>query len=208
MYIEELKLKDYRNYNHLDIKFNNQVNVIIGENAQGKTNILEALYVLAFTKSYRAQHDRELIYWDKEFAKINGLVSKDERNIPLEIIFHKNGKKAKKNKIEQKRLSEYIGDLNVVMFAPEDLALVKGSPSIRRRFIDMELGQIEPIYLYHLAEYQKILKHRNQLLKQLSHQKNDKTLLSIYTEQLIEHAVVILQKRFAFLKMLKRIAIP
>src|SRR5699024_551397 len=110
--------------------------------------------------------------------------------------------------IEQKRLSEYIGDLNVVMFAPEDLALVKGSPSIRRRFIDMELGQIEPVYLYHLAEYQKILRQRNQLLKQLSYQKQDTTLLAIYTEQLIEHAVIILQKRFSFLTLLKKVAIP
>lgn len=208
MYIEQLQLRNYRNYESLDITFENKVNVIIGENAQGKTNVLESIYVLAFTKSYRAQHDRELIYWDKEFAKINGNIMRNERKIPLEIIFHKNGKKAKKNKIEQKRLSEYIGDLNVVMFAPEDLSLVKGSPSIRRRFIDMELGQIEPTYLYHLAEYQKILKHRNQLLKQIAFQKQDKTVLSIYTEQLIEHAVIILEKRFTFLQLLKDAASP
>lgn len=208
MYIKQLLLRNFRNYESLDIPFENKVNVIIGENAQGKTNILESIYVLAFTKSYRAQHDRELIFWEKDFAKIHGMIHKNERNIPLEIIFHKNGKKAKKNKIEQKRLSEYIGDLNVVMFAPEDLSLVKGSPSIRRRFIDMELGQIEPTYLYHLAEYQKILKQRNHLLKQIAYEKQDKTLLAIYTEQLMEHAVVILEKRFHFLQMLKDAATP
>src|SRR5699024_6615484 len=208
MYIKKLSLRNYRNYKSLDVSFDNKVNVIIGENAQGKTNLLESIYVLAFTKSYRAQHDRELIYWNEEFAKISGHISKDERTTPLEIIFHKNGKKAKKNKIEQKKLSEYIGDLNVVMFAPEDLSLVKGSPQVRRRFIDMELGQIEPVYLYHLAEFQKILKHRNQLLKQIQMQKQDETILNIYTEQLIDHAAIILQKRYQFLKWLSDAAIP
>lgn len=209
MYIEELKLKDYRNYNHLDIKFNNQVNVIIGENAQGKTNLLEALYILAFTKSYRTTNDRELIKWDAEFAKISSILHKKDRSIPLEMVFHKQGKKAKINHLEQKRLSEYIGALNLVMFAPEDLTLVKGSPQHRRRFIDMEIGQIQPMYVYHLGEYQKILKQRNHLLKQLQMQKSpDLTLLEVVTEQLIEHATKVLIGRFNFLDMLRSWAIP
>src|SRR5690625_3911538 len=209
MYIEELKLKDYRNYNHLDIKFNNQVNVIIGENAQGKTNLLEAMYLLAFTKSYRTKHDRELIKWECDFAKISASLNKKNQNIPLELLFHKNGKKAKINRIEQRKLSEFIGAMNVVMFAPEDLSLVKGSPQNRRRFIDMELGQIEPLYLYHLGEYQKILRQRNSHLKQLQKQNYvDTTLLDILTEQLITHAAVVLQKRFHFLHLLRKWALP
>src|SRR5690625_1925343 len=209
MYINELHLKNFRNYERLHIEFDRHVNVIIGENAQGKTNLLEAIYLLAFTKSYRTNHDRELIKWDTEFAKINAELNKKNHTIPLELIFHRNGKRAKVNHIEQQKLSEFIGALNVVMFAPEDLALVKGAPQMRRRFIDMELGQIEPLYLYHLGEYQKILRQRNSHLKQLLKQAHvDTTLLDILTEQLIEHATVVLLKRFHFLRLLRKWALP
>jgi|SRR5690625_4199906 len=210
MFINQLQLKNYRNYQALDITFDNKVNVIIGENAQGKTNLLEAIYLLAFTKSYRTTHDRELIRWDEEFAKISGrLVKKEERTVPLELIFHKAGKKAKLNHLEQNRLSDYIGAMNVVMFAPEDLSLVKGSPQVRRRFIDMELGQIEPLYLYHLTQYQKLLKQRNHMLKKLQYDKGtDITFLHILTEQLIKHAAIILKKRFDFLTWLRKWAHP
>src|SRR5690625_1526032 len=210
MFITQLQLKNYRNYEQLDISFDNKINMIIGQNAQGKTNLLESIYVLAFTKSYRTVNDRELIFWNKDFAKVSGRIknSKD-KEIPLELIFHKSGKKAKINHLEQQRLSEYIGTLNVVIFAPEDLALVKGSPQIRRKFIDMELGQIEPLYIYHLGQYQKILKQRNHLLKQLQQQMNpDTTFLTILTDQLITHGAIILKKRFNFLKNLRKLAIP
>lgn len=209
MYLEALQLKNHRNYEALNLQFDNKVNVIIGENAQGKTNLLEAIYLLAFTKSYRTANDRELIKWNEEFAKITASLVKQKNNsIPLELIYHAQGKKAKINHLEQKRLSEYIGVMNVVMFAPEDLSLVKGSPQMRRRFIDMELGQIEPMYVYHLGQYQKILKQRNHLLKQLQHQQTDATVLHVLTEQLIQHAAIILKKRFFFLDLLKKWAIP
>lgn len=210
MFIKQLQLRNYRNYKQLDIDFDNKVNVIIGENAQGKTNLLEAIYLLAFTKSYRTTNDRELILWEEEFAKITGTIEKsNEQQIPLELIFHKSGKKAKVNRIEQERLSEYIGNLNVVMFAPEDLSLVKGSPQVRRRFIDMELGQIEPLYIYHLGQYQRVLKQRNHMLKQLQSDRNpDTTFLSILTEQLISHAATILKRRFIFLENLRKWALP
>ncbi|HLR22093.1 MAG TPA: DNA replication/repair protein RecF [Pseudogracilibacillus sp.] len=209
MYLKELQLKHFRNYESLDIKFDNSINVIIGENAQGKTNLLEAIYLLAFSKSYRTANDKELIQWNEEFAKITGkLVKENAKPLPMELIYHSQGKKAKINHLEQKRLSEFIGTMNVVMFAPEDLALVKGSPQVRRRFIDMELGQIEPMYLYHLAQYQKVLKQRNHLLKQLRHEATDKAFLFVLTDQLIQHALVILKKRFHFLELLKSWAIP
>lgn len=209
MYIKELQLRDYRNYTQLNLAFDNQVNVIIGENAQGKTNLLEALYVLGFTKSYRTTSDRELIKWSADFAKVTGTLHKKDRSLPLEIIFHKQGKKAKINHLEQRKLSEYIGALNIVMFAPEDLTLVKGSPQNRRRYIDMEIGQIQPIYVYHLGEYQKVLKQRNHLLKQLQLKKSpDLTLLEVVTEQLVEHASQVLLGRFNFLKLLRSWAIP
>lgn len=209
MHIEQLQLKHFRNYESLDISFADKVNVIIGENAQGKTNLMEAIHLLAFTKSHRTSKERELIQWDTDFAKIEGRLLKRNRSFPLEVIISSKGKKAKLNRIEQRRLSDYIGTLNVVMFAPEDLSLVKGPPQIRRRFIDMELGQIQPRYIYHLAQYQRILRQRNHLLKQLQRRRSDdKTMLHVLTEQLLEHAATILERRFLFLELLRKWAIP
>lgn len=209
MYIKDLMLTHYRNYEDLQLSFANKVNVIIGENAQGKTNLMESIYVLAFSKSYRALKDKELIQWNRNYAKIKGTIFKRNQTFPLEMQFSSKGKKAKLNHIEQKRLSDYIGALNIVMFAPEDLNLVKGSPQIRRRFIDMEIGQIHPVYIYHLGQYQKILKQRNHLLKNLQRRKTeDQTMLDVLTEQLIEHASVIVEKRFMFLELLRKWADP
>src|SRR5699024_370892 len=199
------QLKNYRNYETLDISFNNKINVIIGENAQGKTNLMEAIYVLAFSKSHRTPREKELIQWEHEYAKIEGRITKRNQTIPLEIILSTKGKKAKLNRIEQRKLSDYIGALNVVMFAPEHLSLVKGPPQTRRRFIDMELGQIQPTYIYHLGQYQKILKQRNHLLKQLQRQAiQDKTMLDVLTDQLIQHAAILLERRFVFLDLLRQ----
>ncbi|MBB6454419.1 DNA replication and repair protein RecF [Salirhabdus euzebyi] len=209
MHINELSLKNYRNYESLDLTFDHKVNVIIGENAQGKTNIMESIYVLALTKSHRTSKDKELIKWDESYAKIKGSVVKRNRQFPLELIFSNKGKKAKLNHIEQQRLSDYIGALNVVMFAPEDLNLVKGSPQERRRFIDMEIGQIQPIYVYHLGQFQKILKQRNALLKDYQRkQQMDRTMLRVMTEQIIEHAATIIHRRFKFLQLLRKWAQP
>jgi len=209
MHIEALTLKNFRNYKEWTISFDDKINVIIGENAQGKTNLMEAIYCLSFTKSHRTSKEKELIMWDKEYAKIEGRVTRRNQSIPLEIIISTKGKKAKLNRLEQKRLSDYIGAINVVMFAPEDLTLVKGSPQIRRRFIDMELGQIQPTYIYHLGKYQNILKQRNQLLKQLQRREvSDRIMLEVLTDQLVEHATKILSKRFVFLDLLRKWAAP
>lgn len=209
MHIEQLQLKNYRNYEYLDITFDDKVNVIIGENAQGKTNLMEAIYVLAFTRSYRTSRERELIKWQEDFAKITGHMIKRKRRFPLEVLMTSKGKRVKLNHIEQERLSDFIGALNVVMFAPEDLTLVKGPPSTRRRFIDMELGQIQPSYIYHLGQYQKLLRQRNHLLKQIRRNEiQDETLLQILTEQLIEHACTLLERRFTFIHMLQKWAEP
>ncbi len=204
MYIKELELENYRNYTRLSVSFKNEVNVIIGENAQGKTNLLEAIYVLALAKSHRAAKDKELIKWNEEYAKIKGYVKKKNQTFPLELIISKKGKKAKWNHLEQPKLSRYIGKINVVMFAPEDLNIVKGSPGIRRRFIDMEIGQVSPVYLYHVSLYQKLLQQRNQYLKQMQAKKQtDPLMLDIYTEQLIDFAVKIVKKRYEFLTQLE-----
>ncbi|MGY3718515.1 DNA replication/repair protein RecF [Sutcliffiella cohnii] len=209
MYIEQLSVKNYRNYTSLEVTFEKGVNVIIGENAQGKTNIMESIYVLAMAKSHRTSNDKELIKWDEEYAKIEGRLQKRNGSLPLQLVISKKGKKAKCNHIEQSKLSQYIGNMNVVMFAPEDLNLVKGSPQVRRRFIDMELGQVSPVYMHDLAKYQKVLQQRNHYLKQLQMKKTrDETMLLVLTDQLIELAAKVTIKRFAFIDQLSQWAKP
>lgn len=134
MYIQRLQLTNYRNYKMLDLAFDEGVNIFIGQNAQGKTNIMESIYVLALAKSHRTSNDKELIQWGEEYGKIGGTIEKKNGRLPLELILSTRGKKARVNHLEQAKLSSYIGQLNVIMFAPEDLDLVKGSPQHRRRF--------------------------------------------------------------------------
>ncbi|MEM1502470.1 DNA replication/repair protein RecF [Domibacillus sp. 8LH] len=209
MHIEQLALENYRNYESLLVEFDNTVNVIIGENAQGKTNIIESIYVLAMAKSHRTSNDKDLIRWEAEYAKIKGRVQKKHQSLPIELLISKKGKKAKVNHLEQTRLSQYIGNMNVVMFAPEDLTLVKGSPQVRRRFIDMEIGQVSPVYLHDLSLYHKVLQQRNHYLKQLQTKKaSDLTMLEVLTEQLVELAVKVTKKRFEFIHLLQKWAGP
>ncbi|MGM9986878.1 MAG: DNA replication/repair protein RecF [Bacillaceae bacterium] len=209
MYIKELNLKNYRNYEGATLSFENKVNVIIGENAQGKTNLMESMFVLALAKSYRTSNDKELIRFESEYAKIEGEIIKRNQRVNLQLVVSNKGKKAKINGLEQQRLSQYVGAMNVVMFAPEDLNLVKGSPQVRRKFIDMEIGQISPIYLYNLNAYQKLLIQRNHYLKtvQLT-KKKDEALLDIFTMQLCEEAAKVCKKRFEFIQLLQQWAQP
>jgi DNA replication and repair protein RecF len=209
LYIKELKLKNYRNYEDLSVQFENKVNVILGENAQGKTNVMESIFVLAMAKSHRTSNDKELIFWDKEYAKIEGSVEKRNRSTALQLVISKKGKKAKLNHIEQEKLSQYVGAMNVIMFAPEDLNLVKGSPQVRRRFIDMEIGQVSAIYLHDLSRYQKIMQQRNHYLKLLQMRKQtDQTMLDVLTSQLSEAAAKIIYKRLQFVSELQKWAQP
>jgi DNA replication and repair protein RecF len=209
LFIEKIVLTNYRNYKKVEVAFENKVNVILGENAQGKTNLMEAIYVLAIAKSHRTSNDKDLIRWDEEYAKIEGSVIRKKGSIPLQLVISTKGKKAKVNHIEQKRLSQYIGTMNIVMFAPEDLNLVKGNPQVRRRFLDMEIGQVSPIYMHDLSTYQKILQQRNHYLKQLQKQKDrNTTMLEVLTTQLSEVAARVIIKRFEFLNLLQKWAEP
>ncbi|MBV7392196.1 MULTISPECIES: DNA replication/repair protein RecF [Enterococcus] len=204
MQLNKLELTNYRNYASLSMEFPNRLNIFLGENAQGKTNLLESIYVLALTRSHRTNSEQELIGWQDDFAKIVGRISRGSSEVELELQLTKKGRKSKVNHIEQKKLSSYIGQLNVILFAPEDLSLVKGSPQVRRRFIDMELGQINPIYLYDLAQYQQTLKQRNLYLKQLSEKKaNDEIYLDVLSEQLVDFGSKVLAQRLKFIKQLE-----
>ncbi|WP_010169386.1 DNA replication/repair protein RecF [Bacillus coahuilensis] len=209
MFIQELSVENYRNYETESLEFENRVNVFLGQNAQGKTNIMESIYVLAMAKSHRTSNDKDLIRWDSEYARIKGRIQKRNGSIPLELTISKKGKKAKLNHLEQSKLSQYIGNMNVVMFAPEDLNLVKGSPQVRRRFIDMEIGQVSPVYLHDINQYNKILQQRNSYLKQAQQRKKvDETMLDVLTDQFIQVAVKIVQKRFQFVHLLEEWAKP
>ena len=202
MWLQHLTIKTFRNYKEAKIDFNPKLNVFLGQNAQGKTNILEAIYFLALTRSHRTRTDKNLIHFDNEQLHLSGLLQKKTSSIPLEIDLTPKGRVTKVNHLKQARLSDYIGHMNVVLFAPEDLQLIKGAPSVRRKFIDIELGQIKPIYLSDLSNYNHILKQRNPYLK--SNQKIDETFLSVLDDQLIEYGCRVIKHRIKFIKDLEK----
>ncbi|CAH0417865.1 DNA replication/repair protein RecF [Periweissella ghanensis] len=209
MQLANLTLHNYRNYTDLTVTFAPGVNILLGPNAQGKTNLLEAIYVLALARSHRTSSDKELISWQAEDARISGKVQRQHGDVPLELQFTKKGKKAKVNHLEQAKLSQYIGHLNVVLFAPEDLELVKGAPSVRRNFIDREFGQINPKYLYNASQYRNVLRQRNNYLRQLmTKQATDLIYLDVLTDQLIEFGAEILFARKTLLTKLEAAAAP
>ena len=209
MKLTNLQLQNFRNYESVQLEFTDGVHVFISENAQGKTNLMESIYALAMTKSHRTTNDKELIGWNKEFATIKGTVEKTATKTNLELQFSKKGKIAKVNYLEQKRLSSYLGNLNVILFAPENLTLVKGSPQNRRKFVDMELGQMSSLYLYDLVEYNRVLKQRNTYLKQLAiKKKQPDEYLDVLSEMLSELASKIVFHRLDFMKQLEALAIP
>ena len=204
MFLRRLALQNYRNIEKFDLQLDSKVNIFIGPNAQGKTNILEAIYVLALTKSHRTNQDKELIRWDQNETFLHGEVDKKYGVNHLNLVISQQGKKAKINGLEQKKLSQFVGMLNVVLFAPEDLDIVKGAPGIRRRFLDMEIGQVHPRYLHDIMQYQKILTQRNNYLKQIMQQKNTNSeLLEVWNEQLVACGVKIINKRQSFIKKLQ-----
>ncbi|GAY72464.1 DNA recombination and repair protein RecF [Lentilactobacillus kosonis] len=184
-----------------------ELTFLLGENAQGKTNLLEAIYVLALARSHRTSNDKELINWDSQNAQIKGTIEKQYSTVPIELDLGPKGKKAKLNHLEQAKLSTYIGQLNVILFAPEDLSIVKGSPQGRRKFMDMEFGQMSSHYLYNSTQYRKILKQRNRYLKDLKFQRrNDKVYLDVLSDQLAAYGAEIIFERISLLNQLQTFA--
>ncbi|MFD2672219.1 DNA replication/repair protein RecF [Marinicrinis sediminis] len=203
MRLKRFQLRHYRNYEHIEIEAADQVNIFIGPNAQGKTNLLESIYVLALTKSHRTHKDKELIQWEQQQARLSGELDRKYGICRLDLMISQQGKKANLNGLEQKKLSGYIGALNVVMFAPEDLEIVKGSPGVRRRFLDMEIAQVYPSYVHELTQYQKILAQKNQQLKQFD-RKVHTDMLDIWNEQLANSGSKIMRKRQQFIDKLQK----
>jgi len=205
MFIKELSLSNFRNYTRLKSDFSERVNIVMGKNAQGKTSLIEAIYALSTTKSHRTSKDIQMIRLDEEFAKIDGIVGvDDDEDFDLSLILSKKGKRAKYNGVDFRLLSEYIGKLKVVFFAPEDLLMIKGSPAGRRRFLNIAIGQVDGLYLYHLSQYNQILKQRNELLKHFIEKEGNQLMLEVLTQQLIPHLLYVHEKRRWFLSSLEK----
>lgn len=204
MQLKSLELHGYRNYETLKLATESGVNIFIGPNAQGKTNLLEAIHVLSLTKSHRTSKDKELIGWNQSAAVIRADMEKRHGDVKLELQVSAQGKKAKINGLEQRKLSGFVGTLNVVLFAPEDLDIVKGAPGVRRRFMDMEIGQVHPGYLYDMQQYQKILQQRNNYLKMTDIRKASPEMLEVWNEQLATYGVKMMQKRKNFIVNLQK----
>lgn len=201
MYLEELQLKNFRNYDLLKIKLNPHINIFYGNNAQGKTNLLESIYVLGLTKSHLLNLDNNLIKDNFQKCKIQGNIRKNKIKQKLEIEMLENSKKLKIDNNEIKKITDYINNsLNVIIFYPEDLEIIKGSPNVRRNFINLELSQLSDNYLKILTEYNKLLKIRNDYLKKI--QKNikiDETYFQIVTNYLVDKAILIYKMRLKFI---------
>ena len=206
MIIKSLELADFRNYNSLEIHFSNGTNILYGKNAQGKTNILEAIYLSSTTKSHRGTKDRDIINFDKEEAHIRTLLEKD--GMENRIDMHLRKSKAKGiaiNGQKIKKAAELLGLLNVVFFSPEDLSIIKNGPAERRRFVDMELCQLDSFYLYNLNHYNKIVNQRNKLLKDMYFQPELRDTLNIWDSQLVSFGSKIIERRELFIKQLNEI---
>lgn len=208
MYIKSLELKNYRNYNDLSIEFEKGTNILYGNNAQGKTNVLEAIYVASTTKSHRGSKDREIINFDKDEAHIKITVMK--KDVPVRIDIHLKKNKSKGiaiNGIPIKKASELFGILNVVFFSPEDLNIIKNGPAERRRFVDLELCQLDKIYVHNLVNYNKILNNRNKLLRDLGfcYDKELLATLDIWDMQLADYGAKIITRRNQFIEEINEI---
>lgn len=201
MWLENIHLKHYRNYKEVQAEFSPNLNVFLGQNAQGKTNFLEAIYFLALTRSHRTRSDKELIHFQHTDLSVKGLVRKATSKLPLDINLTDKGRVCKLNHLKQNKLSDYVGQLTVVLFAPEDLQLVKGAPALRRKFLDIDLGQIKPLYLSDLSTYNHTLKQRNSYLK--TAEKVDPIFLDVLDEQLVESGSRVIQHRLDFIKKLE-----
>lgn len=199
MIIKSMSLKNYRNYESLNLDFDPNINIFYGDNAQGKTNILEAVYVSGTTKSHRSAKDRELIFFSEDEAHICTLLEKQGIIHKIDIHLRKNKTKGIAiDGIPIRKASELFGIVNFVFFSPEDLSIIKSGPSERRRFLDMELCQLDKIYLYHLSNYNKAVLQRNKILKELSFRPDYREVLDVLDIQLVQYGNEILKRRKRF----------
>lgn len=199
MVIRSMSLQNYRNYRTLSLDFDPKTNIFYGDNAQGKTNILEAVYVSGTTKSHRSSKDRELICFDQEEAHIRTLIERKGMEHKIDMHLRRNRTKGIAiDGVPIRKASELFGIIHFVFFSPEDLSIIKNGPSERRRFLDMELCQLDKIYLHHLSNYNKIILQRNRILKDIAYRKDYKEVLEILDLQLVEYGTQVILRRRHF----------
>ena len=203
MKITTLNLIHFRNYSKLNLSFGPKMNVFVGDNAQGKTNILEAITILALTKSHRVGVSPNIIMFDKNKCKISGSVKKEKVLTKLNVEITEDTKKLSVNNTNIKKVADYISNLNVIVFTPDDLEIIKGSPNVRRNLLNIQLCQLSKEYLKTYNEYNKLLKTRNEYLKILFNNSiADSDYLDVITEKLIEKAIYIYQKRNEYIQLI------
>lgn len=204
MKIQNLNLKNFRNYNKLDISFNDKLNIIIGNNAQGKTNILEAIYYLSITKPISINNDKSIIMRDKEGTSISTVVVDKDSSNKLTVNVTNNGKKLLINSNEIKKHSDFIGKLKVILFTPDSLGIIKEGPGNRRRFLNIEISQLYVRYINILNEFNVILKQRNEYLKIIREGNYNKEYMNILNEKFISLSIDIYKYRKKFIDLLNR----
>ena len=203
MYIEEIKLKNFRNYNSQEIKLKNGINLFYGNNAQGKTNIIESVFLCSMGKSFRARRDKELINFNNnDQATIELKYLKKDRDGKIKYIIGEN-KNIFINNVQIKKMSEILGNINIVLFSPEDINIIKDGPSNRRKFLNMMISQLRPNYIYTYNLYLKTLEQKNNYLKNINNENKNDDLLDIYDEKLAEYGIIINKYRDEFINKIK-----
>lgn len=204
MYIKEIELKDFRNYKELRTSFSKNVNIFLGNNAQGKTNLLEGIYLNAMAKSFKTTKDKELIRFGEEFCKIKTIAFFDDDEHSTEIVINKEGKKGVKlDGVKINKTSELLERIFIIIFSPEDLKIVKDEPEKRRKFIDRELCLIKPGYYNDLNNYKRVLKQRNTYLKE---EKIEISILDIWDHELAKYGSRVISRRNDFIKKINEIS--
>ncbi|MBR6769730.1 MAG: DNA replication/repair protein RecF [Lachnospiraceae bacterium] len=205
MFIKSLELMNFRNYEFLEIKFSQGTNILYGDNAQGKTNMLEAIYLCATTKSHKGSKDRDVIRFDAQEAHLRTYLDKDAIQYKIDMHLRKNRSKGIAIDGQKlKKAADLLGLLNVVFFSPEDLGIIKNGPAERRRFVDMELCQLDHVYLHSLNQYHKIINQRNKLLKDMQWKPQLKDTLEIWDTQLISFGIQMIERRKVFVEQLNQ----
>ncbi len=201
MILKRIELRNFRNYEHLSTRFYKGINIIYGDNAQGKTNLLESIYFLGITKSHRSFIDNNLIKEGSNKAFINGSINKGSLDINLSITIDNTKKSLMIDNTNIKKVSDYISNMNIIIFYPDDLELLKGSPQVRRKYFNLELSQLYSSYYIIMNDYNKLLKIRNEYLKKLNNsQYVDMNYFDILTNYLIDKAIILTKMRFKYVE--------
>lgn len=202
MKIVSLKVNNFRNYNNLNLTFSPRLNIIYGKNGSGKTNLVEAIYTLALTKSFRTGDDKLLIRKNEVSCKIEGKIKTNYQNL-YQVIINNEGKKVKINNKQESRISDYISNINIILFQPDDQMLLKLSPAVRRKMLNIEISQLKKEYIINLNYYNKLLKQRNFHLRYLMLNSNtDFEYLNILTKKLVYYGYKVYEERQKFVEMI------